>query len=146
MLAQQALDRRDKEDRTSVGQLLWEKVTLGLALVRMEKGDEAIEHLDFANSRGMGWCYNIVPMFAMAGLIEYQYHEAMKISRKLERQEKLSRTDFIYKQYCKSDPVNQFQIPAAEAHLAMARVHLARREHEDANNLALMAFKIADGQ
>ncbi|MBS1790743.1 MAG: toll/interleukin-1 receptor domain-containing protein [Acidobacteria bacterium] len=141
-LAQQAWDRREKE-RDSVGQLLWEAVTLGLALVRMGKTEEAESFLDFAIRRGTGWAYNLVPMFALAGLIELQYREAMKINTGSKRFVELSEVDFTYKRYCRADPNDSFQIPAAEAHLAMARVHLARQESSEAVRLAHRALKIA---
>lgn len=141
-LAQQAWERRGKE-QDSVGQLLWEAVTLGLALVRMGKADEAEPYLDFAKTRGTGWAYNLVPMFALAGLIELQYHEAMKLPPGRKRIEELSKADLIHKQYCKSDPNDSFQIPAAEAHLAMARVMFARQERKEAIILARHALEIA---
>lgn len=141
-MARQAWSRRGKE-KIPIGQLLWEVVTLGLALVRMGRTDEAESFLDFAKTRGTGWAYNLVPMFALAGLIELQYHEAMKIPLGRKRIEELSKADLVFKQYCKSDPNNSFQIPAAEAHLAMARIQLARQERDEAIRLAQRALKIA---
>ncbi len=141
-LAQQAWDRREKEP-ASVAQSLWEAVTLGLSLVRMGRDAEAEPHLEFANSRGMGWCYNLVPMFALAGRMEYHYREASKTRSGLERKEKLSKAELVFKQYRKSDPDDRFQIPAAEAHLSMARVQLASHDRDEAIRLAHRALAIA---
>ncbi|HKQ78673.1 MAG TPA: hypothetical protein VJ810_33555, partial [Blastocatellia bacterium] len=143
-LAQQALDRREKE-KWDVAQLLWEKVTLGLALVRMGRGHEAVEHLDFAKSRGTGWSYNLVPMFALAGLIEFHYLEAIKTASGPKRMAQLLKADLVYKQYCKSDPNDVFQIPAAEAHFAMARVELERANRDEALKLAERSLAVARG-
>jgi hypothetical protein len=82
-------------------------------------------------------------MFALAGLIELHYLEAMKFAPGRKRMEELSKADLVYKQYCKSDPNDSFQIPAAEAHLTMARVLLARQEQDEANVLAQRALAIA---
>ncbi|MGH9837661.1 MAG: TIR domain-containing protein [Blastocatellia bacterium] len=144
-LARQAWDRRESEP-DAVGQTLWEAVTLGLALVRLDRFDEAEPFLDFAKSRGTGWAYNLVPMFALAGLIELHYRKAMKSGGVSDRRDQLSRADLVYKQYCKSDPTGSFQIPAAEVHLAMARVHLARQERGEALELARRALAVARGK
>jgi tetratricopeptide (TPR) repeat protein len=142
--ARQAWDRREKE-KDSVGQSLWEAVTLGLALVRLGRCDEAEAYLDFAKSRGTGWAYNLVPMFALAGLIEFHYREALKLNPGLKSMEELAKADLVYKQYRKSDPNNSFQIPAAEAHLAMAHVQMVRGESGEALGLARRALAIARG-
>ena len=111
-LARQALDRREKEP-ASVQQLLWEKVTLGLALVRLGRDDEAIEHLDFANDRGTGWCYNLVPMFALAGLIEYQFAQAMKPGRSgFDRRQQLFIAENVYKRF-RNSTLNEREIGRA---------------------------------
>jgi tetratricopeptide (TPR) repeat protein len=141
-LARQAWDRREQE-KDSVGQLLWEAVTIGLALVRMERFDQAEFYLNFAKTHGTGWAYNLVPMFALAGFIELEYRRAMKIPPGRLQLDALKNTDQIHKQYCNFDRNDSFQIPAAEAHLAMARVHLARGDSEDAIELAERALKIA---
>src|SRR5262249_43832403 len=130
-LARAAWDLRE-EEVDSVEQTLWEAVTLGLALVHLGRGDEAAEYLEFAISRGTGWCYNLVPMFALAGRIESHYREASKKKGIRDRDDQLSKADLVYKQYCKSDPEDRFQIPAAEAHLAMARVSNLRGERNEA--------------
>jgi len=144
-LAREAWDRREQE-KDSVGQLLWEAVTIGLSLVRMERLGEAEFYLNFAKTHGTGWAYNLVPMFALAGFIELIYRQAMEIAPGRKQLDALKNADLIHKQYCKSDQHDSFQIPAAEAHLAMARVHLARGEREDAIGLAERALKIARGE
>ena len=154
-LAREAWNRRERE-KDSVGQLLWEAVTMGLALVRlerfdeaefhlMERFDEAEFHLNFAKTRGTGWAYNLVPMFALAGFIELEYRRAMRIAPGRNRLDALKNADIVHKQYGKADPNDSFQIPAAEAHLAMARVHLARSENGEAIELAQRALRIARG-
>lgn len=146
-LAQLALDRREQGgERQSIGQWLWEKVTIGLALVWLDRGEEALEHLNFAQDRGTGVSYNLVPMFAQAGLIELRYREAMKNLNHKLRFDKLGEINLLYKRYCTADPHNRFQIPAAEVHLTMARVHLARDEREDAIRVARLALEIAKGK
>src|SRR5262249_41628554 len=93
-----------------------------------------------------GWCYNLVPMFALAGRIESHYREASKKKGIRDRDDQLSKADLVYKQYCKSDPEDRFQIPAAEAHLAMARVSNLRGERNEAVRRAERALKVARGQ
>ncbi|MFN0086167.1 MAG: TIR domain-containing protein [Blastocatellia bacterium] len=144
-LARQAWDLREKA-HSSMAQALWEAVTLGLARVRLGKGAEAEPYLDFANRHGTGWCYNLVPMFALAGRIEFHLREAQNMARIREKQRQLANADLIYKQYCKSDPDDRFQIPASEAHLAMAMVELERDNREEARTLARRALKVALGE
>lgn len=141
-LAKQAWDRQQKE-KASKNQTLWEAVTIGLALVRLDRFDEAEYYLSFAKDHGTGWAYNLVPMFALAGFIELEYRRAMQIAPGRKRLAELQKADQFYKQYGKFDQNDSFQIPAAEAHLAMARVHLARKERQDAIALAERALKIA---
>lgn len=142
-LAQQALDRRE-EEQASVQQLLWERVTLGLALVRLKRSDEAIDHLDFANDRGTGWCYNLVPMFALAGLIEYQFDQAMKPGRGgIDRRQQLLIAENVHKRFRNSTLNERAQIPATDAHLAMARVALADGRRDEARRFAELAIERA---
>ncbi len=143
-LARQAWDRQEKE-KDSIGQTLWEAVTMGLALVRLDRFDEAEVHLNFAKARGTGWAYNLVPMFALAGFIELEYRRAMQIKPARERLAALAKADQVYKQYGKFDQHDSFQIPAAEAHLAMAQIHLARNERDKSLELAQRALQVASG-
>ena len=144
-LARQALDRRDKEEQGSVQQLLWERVTLGLALVRLGRADEAVDHLDFANDRGTGWRYNLVPMFALAGLIEYQLAQAMTPGRGgIDRRQQLLIAENVYKRFRNSTLNERAQIPATDAHLAMARVALADGRPDEARRFAEQAIARAE--
>ncbi|MDX2033154.1 MAG: TIR domain-containing protein [Blastocatellia bacterium] len=143
-LARQALDRREKEP-DSVQQLLWERVTLGLALVRLGRADEAVDHLDFANDRGTGWRYNLVPMFALAGLIEYQLAQAIAPGRGgFDRRQQLLIAENVYKRFRNSTLNERAQIPATDAHFAMARVALADGRRDDARRLAEQAVARAE--
>ncbi len=141
-LAQQAWDRHE-EERVSVGQLLWEAVTIGLALVRLGKFDEARKQLDFALDRGTGWLYNIVPMFARAGFIECYYEQAMLETSPTKKRDLLINAEASYKLYIGSDSTNQFQIPAAAAHLAMAKVLHAQNQPDEAISKAQLALSLA---
>jgi hypothetical protein len=121
-------------------------VTLGLALIRLGKMPEAFSHLQFAFYRGTGWFYNIVPMFALAGYIEYIYEDAMAEPEGSKRLARLKEAELPHKRYCQSDPNDRFQIPASEAHLAMAKVRYAQGEKVHAAELALRALHVARGQ
>jgi len=145
-LAREALDRHNrKEERDSVGQLLWETVTLGLSSVRSGNSDKAINYLDYAKQRGTGWSYNLVPKFALAGIVEHHYLESTKKRGVNDKRDHYSQADAAYKLYLKADPNDIFQIPASEAHLAMARIQRERYEIDDAIALAQRALKIARG-
>jgi hypothetical protein len=144
-LARQAWERRETE-RCDMAQALWEAVTIGLARGRMKQIAEAEFFLDFALRHGVGWSYNLVPMFALAGRIELHYHKAMATARVRDRQEQFAQADLVYKQYRKSDPNDQFQIPAAEAHLAMALIERERWNLPEAGDLARRALTVARGQ
>lgn len=140
-LAERALALRDKE-RAVVGQLLWERVTLGLALLRKGDGDEALEHLNFALDRGTGWVYNIIAMFALAGLVEKIRLDACGSESALER----GQIGLYLKRYEGADPHGKFQIPAAEVKLALARSYIDSQEWTSAINVLSETITIARGK
>jgi tetratricopeptide (TPR) repeat protein len=140
-LAREAWQRR-KDELQPIGQALWEAVTLGLALVRLGKVDEAFEYLSFAHYRGVGWYYNIVPMFALAGYIEFLYKAALRGPRKFER---LTEAELAHIRYCRTDPDDRCQIAASEAHLAMAKVLQLQAKQDEATQYAIRALQIARG-
>jgi tetratricopeptide (TPR) repeat protein len=141
-LTRRAWDRQG-EEKDSVAQALWEAVTMGLALLRLDRLDEAEIHLNFAKTRGTGWAYNLVPMFAYAGFIELEYRRARKLPPGRTQLVALNNADHVFKQYGKADRDDSFQIPAAEAHLAMARVHHTRGDAAEALDLARRALRVA---
>lgn len=146
-LAREAWRRRqDKTEESSPQQAIWEAVTLGLALVRLDRLDEAEEFLDFAKRFGVGINYNIVPMFALAGRIELLHRRAIACSSGRDKLKFLEMAEVAFKQYRNSDPKNQFQIPAAETHLTMARFRAAIKKDAEALELARQAFEIAGGE
>lgn len=143
-LAEQAYDKREQE-KWSFDQELWEIVTMGMALVRLGKFELAEKRLDDALDRGTGWMYNIISMFALAGLIECRYERALKVSNKKAKDELLTEADNLFKRYQKSDANHQYQIPAAEANLAIAKVRHAQGRKDDALQQAYNAIRIARG-
>jgi len=144
-LAAAALERKE---RTLVGQWLWELVTLGLARLRLGDIAEATARLDEAGRGGLGHFYPIITMFAYAGHIEGLYLQAKDAGGKkpTEKQQKLTEATHIYGRYTKFDPRNQYQIPAAEAHLAAAKVQLERGNSDDAVHLAELSLQVARGE
>ncbi|MFN6204019.1 MAG: hypothetical protein ACK496_16295, partial [Acidobacteriota bacterium] len=140
-LAEKALALRSKE-RSNVGQLLWEKVTLGLALLRKGDGAAAIEHINFALERGTGWVYNIIAMFALAGLIEKVRLDARDSQSPLERVD----IGLYLKRYEGADPGGKFQIPAAEVKLAVAMGYIDGQEWAEATKVLSEAITIARGK
>jgi hypothetical protein len=141
-LAESAL-RRDTE-RASPAQVLWERVTLGLASLRIGRLSCAREHLISAASEGIGIGYGLIPRFAYAGMVELLYREALRLEDS-KRVERLVEAEKMHERYCNADPENRFQIPAAEAHLAMARVQCELGQAARAREWAHEALKVARG-
>jgi hypothetical protein len=139
-LAARALDRREKE-KWNVGQLLWERVTLGLALLRQGRTAEAHDHLSFALDRGTGWAYNIIPMFALAGLIEKKRLESTLARNPIN----IAEIELINKRYAGVDPQGKFQIPAAEVALSMAHGYVECGDFQQAREWGERVRSIASG-
>jgi tetratricopeptide (TPR) repeat protein len=137
----------ERKERTVTGQWLWELVTLGLARLRLGEVDEAGENLHVAAEEGHGHYYPIITMFAYAGYIEHLYLAGIAAAAKMHlfKHEKLAEALRIYSRYTQCDSKNQYQISAAEAHLAAAKVELELGNEGKAIQLAEVALQVARG-
>jgi hypothetical protein len=141
-LAADSLSR--KSEIVVSAQVLWELVTIGLAKQRIGELDDSESYLDRALAHSAGLYYKIVGLFSLAGLIECLCCKAER-AQPTDRMRLIGDAENLYKRYLRSDPGEQFQIPASEAHLAMARIASMTGELEKARLLAERSLTVAVG-
>jgi tetratricopeptide (TPR) repeat protein len=143
-LAQKALSSNEKVVTT---QILWEKLTRGLALVRLaetpDQFDAAKSDLDETYEMGAGIGYNVITMFALSGKMEMELRSVDKFPvLPIEISQKIKS---LYRRYIESDPNTRHTLPASEARLTLALINYKLSNHKDALEYAKQSIRIASG-
>lgn len=132
------------KENMGLSEVLWELLALGLVQLRLGKVDDASACLQAVIDKGKRYSYPIIPLFAIAGYLEY----LMQVSQSKTRYEKEMYLNEALQRYrfFEDGRYDQYQIPATEAHLAAARVHLEQGNRNVATTLALKALEVARGK
>ena len=132
-----------RKENMGLSEVLWEELALGMVQLRIGKMNEAFGRLQEVIERGRRYSYPIIPLFATAGYIECLV-QVSQTKTKHEKEVYLNEALYRYRRF-EDGQHDQYQIPAAEAHLAAARVHLAQGNRKLAAPLALKALDVARG-
>ncbi len=143
-LAQKALSSNEEVVTT---QSLWEKLTLGLALMRLarteEQFEEARSYLDETYEQCAGIGYNVITMFALSGKMELELQRVNKLP--VLPIEIATNIQSLYRRHIEADPDTQHALPASEARLTLALINYKLSNHKEAQELARQSIRIASG-
>ena len=138
-----ALQALRSDERIGRRQELWEWVSLGLAAMRVSSYEQSFESLGRARASGIGLGYEIITLFALAGLTEAHAECSFELSNTNNAEDSLSKGISAHNQYRILDAQDRYQIPATDAHLSAAMIFEALGQRENAITWAIRALEVA---